>query len=78
MKPQRQCMCARFVSLQRGDMSCLFSNEQLTKLFEKDLKQEGVKDAKLSAVPEGEVALIFCKIMGKESEIQAFIDPGCN
>ena len=65
-------------SLQRGDMSCLFSNEQLTKLFKKDLKQEGVKNAKLSAVPEGEVSFIFCKMMGKESEIQAFIDPGCN
>ena len=29
-------------------------------------------------VPEGEISFVFCKIKGKKSAIQAFIDSGAN
>ena len=46
--------------LQKGDLSCFFDNEQLTKLFENDLKKAGVNHPKVDPVPQGEVAFIFC------------------
>ena len=64
--------------LQKGDISCLFSNDQLTELFINDLKKEGVKNPRVDPMPEGEVAFIFCMIKGKKSDVQVFIDPGCN
>lgn len=64
--------------LQKGDLSCLFDNKQLAKLFENDLKKAGVKNPKVDPVPDGEVAFMFCIVKGNKSAVQVFIDPGCN
>ena len=44
------------------------------------MKKKGHKVTKESIipVPEGEVAFVFCKIKGRKSELQAFIDSGAN
>ena len=64
--------------LQKGETSTNFSNEQLTEFFTADLQKKGKKKVKVYPIPEGEVAFIFCKIKGKRSDVQAFIDDGCN
>ena len=66
--------------LQAGDMCVPFSNEQLKDFFVKDLKSKGhfaTRDNVIQ-VPEGQIAFVFCKIKGKHSGIQAFIDSGAN
>ena len=63
--------------LQSGKMSAWYDNEQLKKLFMNDLEKDG-KPAVIKPIPEGEVSFIFCKIKGKRSDVQTFIDCGCN
>ena len=66
--------------LQAGDMCVPFSNDQLKDFFVKDLKSKGYHATKNNVlpVPEGEIAFVFCKIKGRHSGIQAFIDSGAN
>ena len=66
--------------LQAGDMCVPFSNEQLKDFFVRDLKSKGYHATKNNVlpVPEGEIAFVFCKIKGRHSGIQAFIDSGAN
>jgi len=42
-----------------------------------DLEKDGTP-AVIKPIPEGEVSFIFCKIKGKRSDVQTFIDCGCN
>ena len=42
-----------------------------------DLEKDGTP-AVIKPIPEGEVSFIFCKIKGKKSDVQTFIDCGCN
>ena len=60
--------------LQTGQMAFNFSDEQIKEFFENDLKDE----VEIRNIPEGEVAFMFCKIKGKQNDVQAFIDNGCN
>ena len=66
--------------LQSGGMSVPFSNQQLQEFFVNDLKSKGIKASRetVNPVPEGDIAFVFCKIKGKQSGIQAFIDSGAN
>ena len=64
--------------LQSGDASCLFDNKQLVEVFTEDLKRSGVSNPVVNEVPDGEVSFIFCKVKGRKSAVQVFIDPGCN
>ena len=53
------------------------SDKKLRELLADDLAKEGT-DAIVKGVPDGEVTFIFCKIEGKNSEVQAFIYGGCD
>ena len=64
--------------LQSGLLSSDFSNDQLQEFFTHDLEAQHNKTVEVKPIPEGEVAFVFCKIKGKESDVQAFIDNGCN
>ena len=64
--------------LQSGQMSSPFTDEQLVEFFEKDFKKVFKKKVEVRPIPEGEVAFIFCKIKGRQNDVQAFIDHGCN
>ena len=64
--------------LQSGLLSSNFSNDQLQEFFTHDLEAQHNKKVDVKPIPEGEVAFVFCKIKGKESDVQAFIDNGCN
>ena len=66
--------------LQTGDLCVPFPDKQLTDFFVNDLQGKGFKANKYNVlpVPEGDVAFVFCKIKGKKSSIQAFIDSGAN
>ena len=61
-------------------MSVPFFNQQLQEFFVNDLKSKDIKASRetVSPVPEGDIAFVFCKIKGKQSGIQAFIDSGAN
>ena len=71
---------AERTKLQAGKLCVPFSNQQLKDFFINDLKSKGHKAGKFSVlpVPEGEISFVFCKIKGKKSAIQAFIDSGAN
>ena len=77
--PQNTKVSGRVRSkLQSGLLSSNFSNDQLQEFFTNDLEAQHNKKVEVKPIPEGEVAFVFCKIKGKESEVQAFIDNGCN
>ena len=63
--------------LQSGQLASNFSDEQIKEFFEKDLGKEN-KAVEIRPIPEGEVAFIFCKVKGRKSDVQVFIDNGCN
>ena len=50
---------------------------KIRKFFANDLAKEGTNKVVIN-VPDGDVTFIFCKIKGRNSEVQAFIDGGCN
>ena len=64
--------------LQTGQRASNFSDDQIKEFFENDLMKEHHDEVEVRTIPEGEVAFMFCKIKGKQNDVQAFIDNGCN